>query len=100
MAGRSALAYCAWGFYRLKTGAWWVFLATILFWGVSSIWTFSTKNILDMYEAMQMPENSLEMLKQTGMLDLGSFWGFYMAAIFGVYFIYLLFIRKYFKETR
>jgi hypothetical protein len=97
LALAAALAYAAWGVFHLQMAAWWVQFGTILFWGVSSTWTFSTKNLLDMYEAMQVPEKNMGLLKQSGFFENTQYLATYMGVVFGIYLAYLLFIRKYFR---
>jgi len=57
------LAYVAWGAYRQRIAAWWSAVALVLAWGVSSAATFSKVGLMEFYEKMGIPAESLEMMK-------------------------------------
>jgi len=91
--------YAAWGTYRLKIKAWWCgFLLTIAS-AVSLGITFSRVNLLDLYEKMNVPKESLEMMKGLGMLKTPAidllFWGI---AFIG-FLIFLLYTKRYFTAA-
>ncbi len=92
-------AYAAWGTYRLKIKAWWCgFLLTIAS-AVSLGITFSRVNLLDLYEKMNVPKESLEMMKGLGMLKTPAidllFWGI---AFIG-FLIFLLYTKRFFAAS-
>jgi hypothetical protein len=46
------MLYLAWGFYRLRIGAWWVAMAMQVLWALSNFVTFWRTDIADMYVRM------------------------------------------------
>ena len=97
----AALAYLAWGTYRLQMAAWW---GTLLLWIVGTLnaaITFSRAGLIEMYEKMGMPPAQLEMMQKSGFIDLLSRWGPWMGLVGGLMWLgYLLYVRHYFVRHR
>lgn len=87
--------YLAWATYRLKMTAWWTMFIVYLTFGVSGIITFSRIDMMDLYQEMNMPEEQLKLIEQSGMIDRMN-----LPLMFGVSFVvfvgYMLWVRKYF----
>lgn len=92
-------AYAAWGTYKLQIKAWWCgFLLTIAL-AISTGITFSRGGLLEFYEQMNIPKESLDMMKGFGMfqnptMDL---------LVCGIGFIgflgFVLYAKRYFKAS-
>lgn len=91
--------YLAWATYRLKMSAWWTTLAFYSILGVSAIVTFSRINMIDYYREINLPEEQVELIQKTGMLE-----GMNMPVIMGAGFVvfvgYLLWVRRYFVVAK
>lgn len=91
-------AYLAWATYRLKITAWWTMLIAYVAFGVSGIITFSRIDMMDLYQEMNMPEEQLKMIEQSGMIDRMN-----LPLMFGVSFVafvgYMLWVRRYFVSS-
>jgi hypothetical protein len=95
-----ALAYLAWGTYRLQMAAWWGTLLLGLAGGLSMVITFSRADLMAMYEKMKMPADQLEMLRKMGFAELMSQWAPWMALVSGTAWVgYLLYVRRYFVRA-
>ena len=92
-----AMGYVAWGAFQLKKSAWWTALALLLFWSGSYLLIFSTQGLGPLYAKMQIPEKTMDLMKQSGILDSPSSLLLPMAAVCGFYLVFLIWIRKYFK---
>lgn len=92
-----ALAYLAWGTYRLRMAAWW---GTLLLWIVGTVNAavmFLRTDLMEMYEKTGMPPTQLEMIRKSGFVELASRWGPWVLLVTGVLWLgYLLYIRRYF----
>ena len=95
----TALAY-AWGAracYKLNRAGWWIALVGFTLWLSSAVVTFARIGILPMYEAMEMPKQQLEMMRQMKFLDGPWLWIAMLLA--WVPFIgYIIYTKKYFKR--
>ena len=88
-------AYVAWGTYKLKINAWWCAVLLIIAWTLSMVITFSRVSMLDFYEKMGLPEQQLEIIKESCMpcrSTMVLFWGILFLGFLG----YLLYTRRYF----
>ena len=89
--------YAAWLVYKLENKGWWLTLAALGVFFVSSVFTYSTQGMDEMYRAAGYPETQIEQIKSTGL-----FAGKAMAWITGIALVpwvgYLLFIKKYFRR--
>ncbi len=88
-------AYLAWATYKLKMAAWWTTLIVYGVFGVSGLVTFSRIGMMEFYREMDMPEDQLELIQRSGMLD-----GMNIPLMMGVGFAaavgYMLWVRRYF----
>jgi hypothetical protein len=96
-----ALAYLAWGTYRLQMAAWW---GTLLLGAVglmNGLITFSRTNLMEMYEKMQLPADQLDVIRKTGLVESMSPWMPWTMAVGGIVGLgYLLYVRRYFVRGR
>lgn len=93
------LAYIAWGSYQLSVKAWWCALVLTLLWVASTAFTFTRITLIDYYEAMNFPEEQLEMMKQYSFMQPPVM--IIMVACWGIVFIaYLLYIKKFFAPSK
>jgi len=89
-------AYIAWGTYKLKIQAWWCAVVLTIGWAISSAISFSGQGLLEFYQHMNIPEQDLAFLEQSGMLQgstMGISTGLWLACLL----VYLLFQKKHFK---
>ena len=88
-------AYLAWATYKLKMIAWWTTLAVYGLFGVSTVVTFSRISMMEFYREMDMPEEQLAIIQNSGMLD-----GMAMPVMMGAGFVlivgFMLWVRRYF----
>ncbi|HUE16670.1 MAG TPA: hypothetical protein VMR25_21020 [Planctomycetaceae bacterium] len=92
-----ALAYLAWGTYRLQRIAWWGTLLIGIVGTVNMVVTFSRTDLIQMYEKMGMPADQIELIRKMGMVEMMSRWGPWLGLAGGVGWLgYLLFLRRYF----
>jgi hypothetical protein len=94
-----AMAYLAWGTYRLQMAAWWGTLLLFIVGSLNMI-TFSQDGLMEMYRKMQMPAAQLEMLRKSGMIEAMSRWMPWISLGGGIMWLgYLLYVRRYFVEA-
>ena len=95
-----AFAYTAWGLYRLQIQAWWVSLGLYTLGTLSTVFTFSRLNLLDMYREIGMPDQQIETIQKTGVLNLlnPNIMAIGMAVSGALMVGYLLWIKKYFSN--
>jgi hypothetical protein len=92
-----ALAYLAWGTYRLQMLAWWGTLLYGLAATLSSAVTFWRGDLMQMYEKMGLPAEQIERIRKMGIVETMSQLGPGMTLAFGVaWFGYLVYVRRYF----
>lgn len=91
-------AYAAWGTYKLRIKAWWCgFILTIASM-VSMAITFSRVGLLEFYEQMNVPKESLDMMKELGMFQGPThllLWGIAIIGFVG----FILYTKKHFKTS-
>jgi hypothetical protein len=95
----AVLVYLVRGLYKLRPAAWWVTVAWVLFLTASSIVTFTARDPIEMYEAMGLPEEQLQAMREmnvTAELPMPLL----MAAGAVAFLAYLVFVRKYFAGNR
>jgi hypothetical protein len=91
------LACLAWGTYRLKILAWWGTIILGIVYIANSVLFFRRGDLLQMYEKMGFPAETIDMIKKTGVLEMLTTYGVWMNVAFGaVWFGYLLYLRRYF----
>jgi hypothetical protein len=91
-------AYAAWGTYKLQIKAWWCGFVLTIASGVSMGITFSRLSLLEFYEQMNMPKESLEMMKELGMFQGSTYllvWGIGFIGFVG----FMLYTKRYFKAS-
>jgi len=88
-------AYLAWATYKLKKSAWWTTFVMYLFFGLSGLVTFSQITMLDFYREMDMPEEQLKIIEQSGMFEQMNM---PLMATLGIVVVvaYMLWVRRYF----
>jgi hypothetical protein len=94
-------AYAAWGTYKLQFTAWWFGLVLTIVSAISMGITFSRVSMLEFYEQMNMPSESIEIMKEFGFLQdanlyLPLFWGLMIIGFVG----FLIYIKRYFTVSR
>lgn len=88
------LAYVTWGAYRVNVRAWWCLCALIVLWTVSAVIAFSVVDMMEYYEKMNMPAESLELMANNNMMEAAVLnMSISSICILG----YLLYIKKYFN---
>jgi hypothetical protein len=88
-------AYLAWATYKLKMGAWWTTLAVYGVLGISTIVTFSRINMMEFYREMDVPEQQLELMRKSGMVERMNM-PLMMGVSFAVLVAFMLWVRRYF----
>ena len=90
------LAYLAWGAYHLEVRAWRGAVALVIFGGMSWIVTSTRISPLDMYEAMNIPEEQLETMGQF----MPESWPWLPSVVsLAVWLGYLWYVRRYFESS-
>ena len=92
-------AYLSWATYKLKMGAWWTTLVFYGVLGISAIVTFSRIKMMNFYREMNFPEEQLELMQKSGMVDrmnMPLMMGASFAAIVG----FMLWVRRYFVAAK
>ncbi len=92
------IGYLCWGFYKLKTTAWWVALGFSVVGYVSALLTFSRVGLLEMYQMMNFPPEAIENIRKTGLLD-SNFMVIQLALGAVLVLGYLVFVKRYFKDS-
>ena len=99
LATAVALAYIAWGTYRLDVRAWSCAGGLIVCWTLSASITFSRFSLMDLYAKMKFPEQQLELMKPVwnshGQL-FALFFAVWIAGLLG----YLAYTRKFCLSNR
>ena len=96
LATMAFLGYAAWGAYKLDIKAWWVGLLTVAVWTVSVAITFWRVDIMEFYAKMNLPSQSLELMKQYNIMKsplMTVFFVFWVVAFLA----YLIYVKRYFK---
>jgi hypothetical protein len=93
-------AYAAWGIYKLQIMAWWCgFILTIVS-AVSMGITFSRVSLLEFYEQMNMPRESIEIMKELGFFQDANLyvplsWGLMIIG----FLIFLMYTKRHFTAA-
>jgi hypothetical protein len=96
----AAMAYFAWGTYRLQMAAWWGMLLLGIVGALNGVVTFSRTDLMEMYEKMRIPAAQLEMMRKSGMIETMSRWMPWMGLVGGAVWLgYLLYVRRYFVRN-
>ncbi len=89
--------WLAWSLYRLRWTGWWVAVALTCLGAASNFITFSRVDLVEMYRLMGYPEQQLDMMRQTGLMQ-GN-WVAYVAAGGAALMLgFLLFVGRYFRR--
>jgi hypothetical protein len=86
--------YLARATYKLKLQAWWATLGVGLFFGLSTLVSFSRMSLMDLYREMNFPEDQLKMMEEMGVLEMNI--PLMMTVSFAMFAGYLLWVRRYF----
>ncbi len=98
LAVMAAMAWIAWGTYRLRPAAWAGAVVLVCVWGLSYILTLSRHGMWAIYERMNFPPEQLEMMKQMPLMRTS--WISWSIAIWAVLAIgYLLYVRRFFRPS-
>jgi hypothetical protein len=96
----SALAWLAWGTYRLRMAAWWGTLLFCIAGTANMAITFFRTDLMEMYERMGMSSPQLEMMRKSGAIDSFSRVMPWMGLVVGAMWLcYLLYVRRYFLRN-
>lgn len=93
----AAAAWAARETYRVRVAGWWVALAFLAFWMLSTTVTVARGGLVAMYERMGFPEAELEMVRQVPILQHPALWLLLLACWLPVL-LYLLWARKLFRS--
>ena len=91
-------AYTAWGTYKLQIAAWWCGFVLTIASVVSMVMTFSRVSLLEFYEQMNIPTESLEMMKELGIFQDSTYllvWGIGFIGFVG----FMIYTKRYFKAS-
>lgn len=90
-------AYCTWALYRLDRRGWWIIVAAMILFCLSSVITYSRHNLGDIYVAMGYSPTQLASMQP--FLGLGGRTMFWSSLIFIIpYLGYFLYIWKFFPD--
>ena len=91
-------AYAAWGTYKLRMRAWWCGLLLTITSVISMGITFSCVGLLEFYEEMGMPRESLDMIQEFSMFHGSTYllvWGLMTIGFVG----FLIYTKRYFTNS-
>ena len=93
-------AYAAWGTYKLQITAWWSGLVLTIASGISMGITFSRVSLLEFYEQMNIPRESIEIMREFGFfqdtnLYFPLFWGLMIIGFLG----FMIYTKRYFAAA-
>jgi hypothetical protein len=90
--------YCAWATYHLKVAGWWTVLIAFGVVIASALLTFARVDLMDMYRLMGYPEQQIEQLQRFSFLT-GRNMLFFMSICSLPFLGFLLYVKKYFRQT-
>lgn len=91
-------AYAAWGAYRLQIKAWWCGLLLTIVSGISMGMTFSRVGLLELYETMHVPTETIAMMKGLSVFQGSRYLLLWGAAIIG-FLVFIIYTKRYFKAS-
>lgn len=91
-------AYSAWALYRLRASGWWLCIGGFTLFLISSILTFSSVDMTEMYRQMGYPTEQIEQIQRTKFLN-SSFILLWSLAFAVPFFGYLLWIKRFFRRS-
>ena len=90
--------YCAWTCYRLDRRGWWIIVAAMILFSVSSFVTYSRHDLNEVYSLMGYPQAQIAEIQKTGLI--GNRTLRWTALVFTIPFLgYLLWVRKFFASA-
>lgn len=90
------MAYAGWSMYHLQTRGWWLLLAILGLFAVSSFITYGRHDISEIYQAMGYTQAQMDALGQTGILGGGYMRWLTVASMLPII-IYLICIKRYLR---
>jgi hypothetical protein len=91
-------AYAAWGTYRLQVNAWWCGLLLTIISGMSTGITFLRVGLLELYETMHVPRETIAMIEGLSVFQSSSYLLLWGAAIIG-FLMFIIYTKRYFKAS-
>jgi hypothetical protein len=90
--------YCAYALYKLDLRGWWLIVAGLCIFSLSSVLTYAHHDIFELYRLMGYPEEQIAQIQKFNFFKGGMMiWG---SLIYTVPFlIYLIYIRKFFGRS-
>jgi hypothetical protein len=86
--------YAAWALYKLNRTAWWIIFIAMCVMMLSTVLTFSTHDLTEMYHLMGYPESQIAQIEKSGLLAGNRL--IWLSAMWMLPFLgYLVFIRKF-----
>ncbi len=85
-----------WRLYRLDVRAWWVLLAAMVLYSVSSVLTYTHHDVFEMYRLMGFPEAQIEQIRKIGLFN-GNGMTWMIVCSMAPFLGYLLFVKRYLK---
>lgn len=108
LSGLSATAAClllsvlwaclAWAWYRLKPTAWWITLAILLAFSISSILTFTQVDVMEMYRLMGYPPEQMALMEQYSFLT-GQTMVWWSAGFMLLMIGYVIWVKRFFRRA-
>ena len=88
--------YLVWGIYHCRVAAWWTALFFVTVGSVSALLTMAQTDLMELYQRMGFPEEQLDIMRQTGMVEkMSSAWWMGIPTIV-VFLGYLIYVKRYF----
>jgi hypothetical protein len=93
----AAMAYFAWGNYRMQMVAWWGMLAFCILGTVNTVVTFMHTDMLALYQKTRLEPVQLEMMQKSGLIRIMRVSMPSMCLLSGLAWLgYLIYVRQYF----
>jgi len=100
LAACALLLYLAWATYRLKIAGWWTALAALVLFYVSAMVTFMKVDLMEVYRGFGYPEAQIDQIRRSlGSLLTGKTLMWWTIPYLLLSYIYLLWIKKYFRPA-
>ena len=91
-------AYLAWAWCRLKPAAWWITLAILLAFSLSSILTFARVDVMEMYRLMGYPPEQMALMEQYSFLT-GQTMVWWSAGFMLLMIGYVIWVKRFFRRA-
>jgi hypothetical protein len=97
LALAAILCYCARAFYKLEIRGWWLLVATLVIFSISTAFTYSRHDISEMYRVIGYPEQQIALIQKisfvtTDMIAWGTLVSLALTAC------YLVYVRRFFPR--